>query len=41
LGNAGDKNSNELREVINSKITYCIAGIWVFKMVSEGHYSKM
>ena len=29
---------NELRIVIDKKISDCIAGIWVFKMVSEGHF---
>ena len=35
------KIQNELRIVIDRKISDCIAGIWVFKMGSEGHFSKM
>ena len=40
-GSGSDKIQNELRDVINNKINQCISGIWVFKMVSEGHFSQM
>ena len=26
--------------MINRKISGCVAGIWVFKMASEGHFEK-